>query len=175
MIVNTFDIIKSIFLLILAVSGNFVAETLGCKTQYILSKNMFAKQFVIILMIYFTLSFIGDKKIHPINNMKYTILIWTLFLMFTKMKITPTIICLFLLLLNYILHTYIVYYNQDYEKNKEKIEMLSNYYNYVNYTIILLICLGFINYFYKQYSEIGISKFEITKFLFGINECNSLK
>lgn len=175
MIVNTFDIIKSIFLLILAVSGNFVAETLGCKTQYILSKNMFAKQFVIILMIYFTLSFIGDKKIHPINNMKYTILIWTLFLMFTKMKITPTIICLFLLLLNYILHTYIVYYNQDYEKNKEKIEMLNNYYNYVNYTIILLICLGFINYFYKQYSEIGISKFEITKFLFGINECNSLK
>ncbi len=41
------DTIKGIFLLILGVSGNFVAETLGCKTQKLLSENMFAKHFII--------------------------------------------------------------------------------------------------------------------------------
>lgn len=175
MIINTFDIIKSIFLLILAISGNFVAETLGCKTQYILSNNIMSKQFVILLMIYFTLSFAGDKKTHPLNNMKYTIFIWVLFIMFTKMKFSITIICFILLLINYVTHTYIVYYNEDYLKNKEKIETLNNYYNYINYTIILLIIIGFIEYFYTQYNTTENGKFKMSKFLFGINKCNSMK
>ena len=33
-------LIKGIFLLILAVSGNFVAETLGCKSQKLLTENI---------------------------------------------------------------------------------------------------------------------------------------
>ena len=45
------SIIKGIFLLILAVAGNFVAETLGCKTQKLLSNNMLSKHIIIILTI----------------------------------------------------------------------------------------------------------------------------
>ena len=49
--------IKGIFLLILAVAGNFVAETLGCKTQQLLSNNMLSKHIVIILILYFAVDF----------------------------------------------------------------------------------------------------------------------
>ena len=42
------SIIKGIFLLILAVAGNFVAETLGCKTQKLLSNNMLSKHIIIV-------------------------------------------------------------------------------------------------------------------------------
>ena len=49
------SIIKGIFLLILAISGNFIGETLGCKTQKMLRENMFAKQMVVYLIIYFVL------------------------------------------------------------------------------------------------------------------------
>ena len=51
------EAMKGIFLLILAVAGNFVAETLGCKTQKLLSENMLAKQVVILLILYFAIDF----------------------------------------------------------------------------------------------------------------------
>ena len=53
---NINDIIKSIFLLLLAISGGYVAQTLGCKTQKLLTENMYVKHIVILLVIYFTSS-----------------------------------------------------------------------------------------------------------------------
>ena len=35
--------IKGLFLLILAIGGGYTAETLGCKTQKLLSNNMYVK------------------------------------------------------------------------------------------------------------------------------------
>ena len=37
---NLNKITKSIFLMILAVSGGFVAQTLGCKTQYLSTETI---------------------------------------------------------------------------------------------------------------------------------------
>ena len=41
--IDSYNPIKGIFLLILAVSGNFVAETFGCRTQQFLRENMDCK------------------------------------------------------------------------------------------------------------------------------------
>ena len=46
--------ILGVFLLLLAVSGNFIAETLGCKVQKLLTNNMYAKNIIIILITYFS-------------------------------------------------------------------------------------------------------------------------
>lgn len=62
--------IKGLFLLILAVAGNFVAETLGCKTQKLLSENMLAKHFVIILILYFAIDFTSEKLNTPFDTFK---------------------------------------------------------------------------------------------------------
>ena len=44
------DIIKSIFLMLLAISGGYVAQTLGCKTQNLLTNNLYVKHIVIIML-----------------------------------------------------------------------------------------------------------------------------
>ena len=46
--------IISIFLIITAVGGNFLAETLSCQSQALLSNNMYAKNILIVLLIYFS-------------------------------------------------------------------------------------------------------------------------
>ena len=84
---NTFNInvshmLKSIFLLIIAVSGNFVAETLGCKTQQLLSTNMYAKQLVTICIIYFSLSLFSNDDQYPGSNLLSATIIWFIYLLF---------------------------------------------------------------------------------------------
>ena len=123
MILNESDTIKGIFLLILGVSGNFVAETLGCKTQKLLTENMFAKHFIIYLIIYFALGFTSSNNIHPADLAKYSFFIWALFLLFTKMTLPFTITTFVLLALLYILHSFIAYYkHQGEEKHRDDIE-----------------------------------------------------
>ena len=61
--ININDIIKSIFLMLLAISGGYVAQTLGCKTQNLLTNNLYVKHIVIIMLIYFTSNVFGETKI----------------------------------------------------------------------------------------------------------------
>ena len=71
------DIMKGILLLVLAVAGNFVAETLGCKTQKLLSENMFVKQTIIFIIVYFVINFTNsDDSVHPLKILKTTILLF---------------------------------------------------------------------------------------------------
>ena len=56
------NLTTGLFLLFLALGGNFLAETLGCKTQKILSENMVVKQLFIIMMIYFTINFTSNDN-----------------------------------------------------------------------------------------------------------------
>ena len=75
------DIMKGILLLVLAVAGNFVAETLGCKTQKLLSENMFVKQTIIFIIVYFVINFTNsDDSVHPLKILKTTLSIYILFI-----------------------------------------------------------------------------------------------
>ena len=77
------DIIKGIFLLILAISGNFLSETMGCQIQKLLTNNMFAKNIIILMVIYFSLGFASDQtNPHPWDIAKQTLFIWVFFLIF---------------------------------------------------------------------------------------------
>ena len=123
---NSFDntysdinIVLGIFLLFLAVSGNFIYETLGCRIQKILSGNMYFKNIIIILIIYFSLG-ITDKenKISPDKNMIFALKIWVFFLIFNKMNLYFTGLSLFLISTVLIGKNYIDYYRAN-NKNKE--------------------------------------------------------
>ena len=75
-------------------SGNFVAETLGCKVRKLLSDNLYIKNFIIILMLYFIVIFTVEKNRYPIENMKLSIFLWIVFLLFNKTKLEFTVISL---------------------------------------------------------------------------------
>ena len=49
--------IKGIFLLFLAVSGNFIAEVLGCNIRKVLTEKMLVKHIIVIFSIYFSIGF----------------------------------------------------------------------------------------------------------------------
>ena len=168
---NSFNILKSLFLLIVAVSGNFVAETLGCKTQKLLTENMVAKQSVILLILYFTLSFFSS--ISPVKNMYNTLFIWIMYLLFTKMNIEFTMLAFLLLSTNYIIYTYVDFYKKN-NKNPDMVKKLQYTFSLLNKFLIVFIIIGFLLYFKKQYSDHS-GDWSTTKFIFGNVQCDSLK
>ena len=169
------DIIKGIFLLLLAVSGGFISETFGCKTQEMLTNNMFAKHFVIILILYFTINFTNnDESIHPSYMIRMVLFIYILFLLFTKMNIQFTIVVFCLLTVAYINSTFIDYYTKNTPDDKNKIDSLQKNQEIIYILIIILIIIGFGFYFHKQYKEHSKS-WSTIKFIFGVNKCDSKK
>ena len=137
------NLISGIFLLVLTVFGGFVAETLGCKTQKLLSKNMIAKNIIIILIIYFVISFTSkDKRYSPLNILIKSLLIWVIFLIFTKMNIIFTLIAFLLLIILLFLKDSIKYYNYylNIKKNENKKE-IKNKINILNLIIKILMII----------------------------------
>lgn len=177
MIGNIDDIIKAIFLLILGISGNFIAETLGCKTQKLLTENMLVKHLVIIFIIFFVLGFTNKKKIHPLETLGNTLILWVFFVLFTRMSLTFTIIVFLLIALKYILTMYKEYYEENGENEKKDdkiIENLEKVGEYIIYLVGGMILIGFSLYFRKQYKEY-YKDWSTYKFIFGVNKCKSLK
>ena len=87
---------EAFFLLFLAIAGNFLGETMGCKTQFYLSKKPLLKQLVLFLMIYFTTNFTSTKTHSPKTMLKRTLLLWIVFIIFAKMPPAHTFIVIML-------------------------------------------------------------------------------
>ena len=169
------DAIKGIFLLILAIAGSFITETLGCKTQKMLANNMFAKHFVIILTLYFTINFTNnDESIHPSYMIKMVLFIYILFLLFTKMNIQFTIIVFCFLTIAYVNSTFIDYYTKNKPEDKNKIDSLQKNQQIIYILIIILIIIGFGFYLNMQYKD-HYKSWSTIKFIFGVNKCDSIK
>lgn len=167
------NIILGVFLLILAVSGNFISEALNCKLRKFFSENIYAKNWIVILIIYFSLGLVSDNSISPTEHFKNTFIIWILFLVFNKMSIPFTIVFFFLLFSVLVCKNWLDYYKaNDKEKNKEQIDNLDNISKYLLLSSIVTIILGFLFYFRKQYSE-HHKNFDFLTFLFGKVHCDS--
>jgi hypothetical protein len=164
--------IKSIFLLILAINGNYVAETLNCSLQKYLTDNMYAKHFVNLLIIYFTLGFVGNDKINPTHNFMFTLGIYIVFLLFTKMDLNFSILAFIVLAVIYTLNNYLKYY----EDQKDPDEKLNNKIRKAIYNLciglIILILIGSIIYTRRQLKE--HKDWSTMKFIFGVTKCKSL-
>ena len=161
----TENISKGIFLLIVAICGNFVAETMSCSTQKLLNNNMYAKHLIVFTTIYFCISYTDD--IDPFKNIRNAIYIYIGFLMFTKMDLNNTIICFMLLLYIYIGKNFKKYYKNKNLYIYKKLEEIENYVE-----IIFYICLtyGFLKYLNNQ-KEDHLNNFDLYKFLFGVLQC----
>jgi Ca2+/Na+ antiporter len=167
------NMIKGIFLLLLAVSGNFIAETLGCKTQKLLSENMYAKQLVTFIIIYFSLGVTDSSNTSPTDNIIFSVQIWIFFLMFTKMNVKFTISAFMLLGVLLILKNYVDYYktHNDKNKNKDKIKYLQRVSTIVMTILITITIIGFLKYLTRQKAE-HKDNFSYTKFFIGTTTCD---
>ena len=167
------DGIKGIVLLILAVAGNFVANTLGCRTQKLLNENMYAKHLVILLILYFAINFTNSNEpMHPKTTLKISLGVYVLFLLFTKMDIYFTMIVFGLIVITYINSTFINYYTKV--TPNSKIKRLKNIQMMMYTLMTCLVVIGSVLYYRKQYSEY-YKIWSIKKYLFGVNKCKSME
>ena len=175
-IINNESIIKGIFLLLLATSGNFIGSTLGCKQQYHMTNNVYLRQLIVLMIIYFTINFSSTGNPHPFETMKQALIIWFGFMLFTKMTLGMTILSLGLLTAFYVLTNYKGYVEDNYDgyiavQKKDRIEKAKRM---IVYCLVFSIVIGFSMYFMEKREEYG-HKFSPIVFIFGVPKCNSLK
>lgn len=163
--------VKGLFLLILTLLGNFLGETIGCQTRRVLTNNMFVKQFVILCLIYFTISFTGLIGENPIDVMKKSFILWVFFIMFTKTDFLFSSMIFIMLAITYILETFISYHIKQNTSN-EFIQNLENYRNWLIIVTDVVTFVGFILYLHKQIIE--HKNFDILTFIFGKRICKHI-
>mgnify|MGYP001116350948 CR=1 FL=1 len=134
---------------------------------------MFVKHFITLLILYFALDFTSTVPHSPTDTLKMSVLIYTLFILFTKMNIQFTLIAFMLLATTYILSTYINYY-KDEDGENPIIEKLVKIRKSLYVIILGIILLGFSLYFIKQRNSYT-KNWSTIKFLFGTTKCKSLK
>ena len=170
-------ILKATLLLVLSVSGNFLAETLGCQSQKVLG-NMFVKHILILFMIYFTIDFTQRDRdiVNPFINVFKAIIVWILFHFFTHMDIMPTFIVGCLLMILFFISNYRHYIEEKRKKrtlelnNLEKIDnILKITQNILLVSMISIIVIGCIIYFIEKRREYK-SHFDTFKFIFGVKK-----
>lgn len=183
---QSINIIDGVFLLFLALGGNFIAETLGCRTQDILTNNIYAKHFLTFFVIFFTINFSSEDNNpeHPINKLFKTIVVYIFFILFTKMGWNATVFTVFLLLSVYVLNLFKDYYKKVFnnEKNKTKkhetnfIDLHTNINKIQGFLLLLIsitVIVGFTFYYKEKFKEYN-KKFNIFKFIFGVTKCRRL-
>lgn len=164
---------KGVLLLILCIAGNFMAEMLGCNTQMLLSNNMVAKHIITFAIIYFAIDFSTDSKYayHPIENLKISICIYILFIMFVRLESNYSGIVFILLSLAYFTNNYISYY--DKMGMKEDSLRLHRVRNALYVVMTFIILMGYYEYYTRQRVEKG-GNWSTSKFIFGTTRCNYL-
>ena len=165
------NIIKGVFLLLLAVAGNFIPETLGCKTQDLLNNSMVAKHVILVVILYFTINFQNSSDSNPSIVAAQALGIYLLFILFTKMSLQFTIAVFGLLIVTLVTTNYISYYKKQDPKN-DIINKLETMRNFISILMVCLILIGFILYFSKQRTD-HLKNWSTTKFLFGVTKCSS--
>lgn len=166
------EYLASLFLLLLTISGNFMAETFSCQVRKLLTNNMFAKHILLIFLIYFTTNLQSDVG-NPYIKLKRSIMIWILFVLFSKMNIYFTIIVFLLFASIFIMNNFIYFYdkrnNQD---DIKKRKLLTKYVIKTEIAMIIILITGFITYLIKQINE--KKQFSYLTFIFGQKTCDNI-
>ena len=162
-------LIKGALLVFLAMSGNFLAELLGCKTQKLLAENMWAKHIILIFSIYFAVGF--TTNLNPVTNMRDTLVIWLIFLLFTKLSLAFTGIIFICLAGLYITQNFLDYYKVQSSLSKKTLDLIVKVKNMFTIGLIIILIIGFTLYSRQQFLD-HRDDFSAIKLLFGTISCD---
>jgi len=162
-------IIRAVFLLIIAISANFLGNTLCCNLQYNFISNPYLRHFFLYLIIVFTIDFTSKNSKSITEVLTKSLIIYIFYIMLSKQDyITIYIVIIMLIAI------YLIYIQTNYLKNNNlDTTYYDNLTSNLTYGIIIISSIGFILYFNKQYNE-NYDDFDILKFIFGTNVCKKL-
>lgn len=159
---------KSIFILYLIISCNFLANLLGCRTQELMN-NMTIKHLLGFMTMYFFVV-LADSQSKlgktPGKQMLNTMLFYLIFVLTTKMDYKMWLALIVILSIIYILQVYKDHPNSS-EKDRKDYETIQEYLTYISGVLIVL---GFFIYLGRKRIEYG-DKFEFLTFILGKTTC----
>lgn len=160
---------KSVFVLYLIISGNFLANLFGCKIQQALQSNMLLKHLLGFMTMYFFIVLIDQSNLSkdPKLQLYYTIIFYIIFILSTRMDYKWWIIFIISLCIIYIIQVY-----KDHEKTTDSEKQIYNkYQTYLTYFSGIILLLGFVVYIGKKKAEYK-NNFKWSTFLLGKTECS---
>ena len=171
--------IKGIFLIFLALMGNFLAPTLSCNIQTLFMNNIIAKHFIVFLLIFYTIHIFYDDEVDIITLFLNSFIIYILFILFSKQQLYFSYAIILMMFVEYLIYASISY-NEKKLKNNEtsnnklnnEIKKLKQLSNIIAYLILFILIIGFISYYNKQKNSYK-NNFDIIKFIFGVNKCKN--
>ena len=179
---DVYNLPKGLLLVFLSMSGGFLAQTLGCRFQELMSTNMFVKYLFVFFIIFFTVNFTASSNISPTKLLILSVLVWLFFVLLSRNNIVSTLIILILLITLFTINNYIDYYknllaNETDENKKKKyselIDKLDKAYLNIEVGTLTLLVIGFVVYFGQKYKEYKNKEggFKLITFIFGNVSC----
>ena len=136
------DILKGLLLLLLAVGGNFISETVSCQVRDFFNKNMIAKNILIYFLLFFSISVF--TKINPLIHLIFSFFIYILYLLINKGNLRLTVINYLIIAIIFFIHNIILYYENEKLKNNKihsflkKTRKNTNLFNYYLFSFIII-------------------------------------
>lgn len=154
---------KSIFLLIMTISINYVANTVNC-TQRKLFNNRLVKYLIIFLTVKMSTN-IYNNRVNPLYNYIHSIIILLIFIIMEKVDSNYSICLVIITYLIVILNQYIDYYSN------KKLILYMKYSQYLLISLfVFILIIGLIDYTIN-YIE-NNRHFNIIDYLFISNDCD---
>lgn len=162
----------TLFLLFLGTLGGFIGGGItACQMQKLVRDNIYVKQLLFFIIIYFTNSFV--QKSHDIwHTFSRSIMLYIIFVMLMKNNYKSIMIVFGILFINKILLQYKTQISKD-TKNTHNVKVIDNIRYYLSLTAAVVMVLGFGQYYMEKKTEYK-KQFDNITFIFGSNKCKSL-
>lgn len=171
------NFLDTIFLLFLGTVGGMVGgAVLNCGVQKVVTDSTYIKHLIFFVIILFTNSFVKTDGVnpHPLDSLSRAFLIYVAFMMMMKSEKLPLLMVLLICAVAYILRDYQKYLSNDKEKNAERLQLVEKALWWTMTIGGVVLVGGVVLYVKRQMDERG-DKFDVSKFVFGTNKCDSLK
>lgn len=162
----------TLFLLFLGTLGGFIGGGVtACQIQKLVRDNIYVKQFLFFIIIYFTNSFV-QKSSSLWRTFSTSIILYIIFVMLMKNNYKSIMIVFGILFINKLLLQYKNQLLKD-TKNTPTIKMIDNIRYYLTLFAAVVMILGFGQYYMEKKGEYK-KQFNNITFIFGSNKCKSL-
>ena len=162
---------KNLLILYLIISSNFLAQTFGCKTRDVATKNMYVKHILgFFTLLYFVNSVDTYKTTDEFlffKNFFKTIMLYVVFILTTRMDNKVFVILIGLLMINFILSQYVN--TLDTKHFAAKLQTYDTISKVISKLAIVFLVIGVILYLNEKHIK---GKFSFSRFLIGKTTCN---
>ena len=169
-VINYGESIRAVFLLFIILTANFFASSLNCGIQYNLTTSPLFRHIFIYLFIVFSIEFTSKDARNVQEILLKSFVIFVFYIMFNKQhRYTMYVILMLFIAL------YMIYLQTNYlKKHKKNTKIYDDLTNKILLLITVITIIGFLMYVNKQQNDYK-GKFDILRFIFGNNKCESLK